>query len=185
MGIWYFFRNIIKIIFLCIGISLLSNFSENVAGNIALGVFLFFLFFATVSTTYDLGGGWFLKITTGVGLGGAVIGFFLVAALMTWIEAHTSIVIGILLASFVINHIIETIKYFEELPIFFTITGAFCVLIYIIEMFCAFFQKPSFLFTMEYEGFGGMIKVLLMFLTVILTLVNIIARATQASYVED
>lgn len=192
-GLWYFLRNIIRIVLLIAAIGLTINMSAedgvDVAGNIGLAAFLFFLFFATVSTTYDLGGGWFLTVTTGVGIGGAVVGFFIVAiiseAVLTWVATHTAIVIGILLASFVINQIIETIKYFETLPIFFTITGGICVLLYGVEMILAFCQKPSFIFAMDYEGLGGLFQVFLLFVTVILTFINIIARATQAHWVEE
>lgn len=193
MGFWYFVRNVFKAILLIIALALLQNFTKetgaDIASNTGLAVFLFFLFFATVSTTYDLGGGMFLKVTTGVGLGGAVFGFFLITAfsyaILNWVAEHTAIVTGILLASYAINQIIETFKYATALPKFFTITGAFCAIVYAIETFCAFAEKPSFVFALDYEGMGGMLQLLTMGLTVIFTLVNIIARATQASWIED
>ena len=185
MGFWYFIRNFFKVIGLIIAIAILSDFTVDQAGDIGISVFLFFLFFATVSTTYDLGGGYFLKVTTGAGFGGAFIALFLAYAIMAWVAEHTAIVIGILLASYVINQIIETIKYCRELPKFFTYTGIFCIVIYAIEMICVFTGQTSFVFAMSYEGIIGFFKILAMFLTVIFTLVNIIARATQAKWVED
>ena len=38
---------------------------------------------------------------------------------------------------------------------------------------------------MSYDGFGDMLKVLLMLATVLFTFINIIARATEAWEVED
>lgn len=193
MGFWYFVRNVFKPIGLLIAMTILNALtladSEEISGNIGLVVFLFILFFATVSTTYDLGGGWFLKVTTGCGLGAAAVGFFIVTAFsyafLNWVTENTSLVAGILLASYALNQVIETFKYSGYLPKFFTVTGFGCAAVFAIEMFCAFTEKPPFVFSMSYEGLGGMLQILLMFATVLFTFINIIARATQAWEVED
>ena len=49
MGFWYFLRNVLKAVLLLVGLVMLQNFNsgtgEEVAGNIGIAVFLFFLFF--------------------------------------------------------------------------------------------------------------------------------------------
>ncbi len=192
MGFWYFLKNIFKLFCLVVAVVLLQTFTvdvaEDITSNMVIAVFLFILFFVTVTTTYDLGGGWFLKITTSVGVGGALIGSFIVInfsyVILNWIAENIALTTGILLLSYIINQVIETIKYFEDLPKFFTITGIFCILVFAIEMLCAFLGMPTVFFGLVYDDAFGMLKFLVMALTVIFTLVNIIARSTQASYVE-
>ncbi|MBO5244355.1 MAG: hypothetical protein J6B36_09080 [Muribaculaceae bacterium] len=162
--------------------------AEDITSNMVIAVFLFILFFVTVTTTYDLGGGWFLKITTGVGFGGALIGSFIIISfsyvVLNWIAENIALATGLLLTFYVINQIIETVKYASELPKFFTITGIFCILIFAVETVCGFLGMPAVFFGLVYDGDFGMLQFLGMALTVIFTFVNIIARATQASYVE-
>lgn len=193
MGFLYFLKHIFKLICLVVAVALLQTFTvdaaEDITSDMVLSVFLFILFFVTVTTTYDLGNGWFLKITTGAGVGGALIGAFIVMsfsyAALSWIAEHIALTTGILLTFYVINQIIETVKYANELPKFFTVTGIFCILVFAVETVCGFIGMPAIFFAFEYEGAFGLLQLLGMVLTVIFTLVNIIARATQAGYVEE
>lgn len=99
---------------------------------------------------------------------------------MEWIVENSHIVLGIVVMSYAINQLIETIKYAKEVNLFFTISGAFCTVMIAIEAIKSF--KEESLITQRTEGpFGA----LLLAATVILFLVNIFARAGRASYVED
>ncbi len=184
MGFKYFIKHIFKIIILLISLGLCSTFSVG-DGNWIGGVFLFILLFVEVSSTYDLGDGWFLKVTTGAGIGGAFLGCLVVVLALSWIEEFIHIVKGILLLSYVINQIIETFKYAREIPKFFTITGIFCVVMFAIEAVRAFGNKESFLLRLD-SGYGSddLGVMLLLLLTALFTLVNIIARATKANRIE-
>lgn len=185
MKFWYFLRNVIKIIILVVAIFILSDFTAGVDGDTALGIFLFILGTVTVSTTVDLGGGWFLKITTGVGIGGALLGLLLVEVAMIWIAENKVVISGVLLASFILHQIIETVRFRKELPPFFTASSLFCIAMYTVETVLVFMEKPTWLFSMDYQGIGGLAALVMMILTVIFTLVNVIARASQADMVED
>lgn len=188
MGFWYFIRNSFKAIAVFCILMMLKDFTVEMSEDLGLCVLLFFLFFATVSTTYDLGGGWFLKVTAGVGLGGAFFGSFLVMvlsyALVNWVAENKVIVAGILLASFAINHIIETVKYAKELPVFFTVTGGLCALVFTIEALFTFLQLPALFFSLDYVDDGAP-QFFLAMLTVIFMFVCIIARSTQAYAIEE
>ena len=181
MGFLYFLKNIFKAFALLVAMALLQDFTGGLSEDLGLGIFLFILFFVTVSTTYDIGGGWFMQITSGIGLGGALVISFLIMiasyALLSFIAASSALVAGILLASFTINHAIETFRFAPDLPGFFTVTGIYCVIVYGIETVCAFLESPSPIFAFEYDS---ILPLLLMVLTVLFTVVNIIARATQA-----
>ena len=189
MGFWYFIKNFAKAIGLAIAIGLLQTYKVDVDSNFIFTVFLFIMLFATVTTTFSLGGGWFLEVTTGIGIGGAFLLTFLVVGLayatMNWVTEHVPLVTGILLAVYTVGQIAQTVKYAEALPRFFTYTGGICAAIFGVEALCAFLEKPTFFFAMEYSGLGGLFCFLGMAFAVIFTLVNIIARATQAGWVED
>lgn len=189
MGFWYFIKNLAKTIGLVIAIGLLQTYTVDYDGNFVMNLFLFILLFATVTSTFSLGGGWVLEVTTGVGIGGAFLITFLLVGLayatMSWVAEHIPLVTGILLLVYTIGQIVQTVKYSEALPRFFTFTGGICALVVGVEAICAFLEKPSYFFAMEYSGLSALFRVLMMMFTVIFTLVNIIARATQAGWVED
>ena len=189
MGFRYFIKNFLKVLGLAIAVGLLQTYKVDFDGNFIFNVFLFVLLFATVTTTFSLGGGWFLEVTTGVGVGGAFLITFIIVGLsyatMSWVAEHIPLVTGILLAVYALGQIAQTIKYAPELPRFFTFTGGLCVVVFVVEAICAFLEKPTYFFAMDYSGIGGLFRFLMMGFTVIFTLVNIIARATKASYVED
>ena len=189
MGFWYFIKNLFKAIGLAIAVGLLQNYTVDYDGNFVMNLFLFILLFATVTSTFSLGGGWILEVTTGVGIGGAFLITFLLVGLayatMSWVAEHIPLVTGILLLAYAISQIVQTIKYSQALPRFFTFTGGLCIVVFAVEAFRAFAEKPTYFFAMEYSGLVGLFQFLMMACTIIFTLVNIIARATQAGWVED
>ena len=83
MGFLYFIKHIFKLFCLVVAVVLLQTFTvdaaEDITSNMVIAVFLFILFFVTVTTTYDLGGGWFLNeiyltergytLSSGIGVG--------------------------------------------------------------------------------------------------------------------
>lgn len=175
MGFKYFIKNIFQIALLLVAVVLTANFSMEDGG--LTGVLLFMLLFANVVYILPLGNGWFLKIT-GISAGGAFVGFLLGSMALTWLEANKHIVVGILLLAYTISQLIETIRFAREVKPFITITGLVCVVIPAIEAIRSFAQKTALI---GGEGIGAVLLIVI----VVCTLINLIARAANATYVYD
>jgi hypothetical protein len=179
MGFKYVLKNIFKLIILFISVGMLANL-KNGTIEPPIAVFLIILICVNVSTTYDLGNGYYLQVLTGGSILGAFIGYLLAYMALEWVMANSHIVLGIVVMCYAINQLIETIKYGKEVHPFFTISNIFCTIMIAIEAINCF-QEKSLITTLT----EGPLGTLLLLVTAILILVNIFARAGHASYVED
>ena len=176
----YFMKNIFKLIILIISIGLLAGLGDSEVQP-PFAVFLIILVCVNVTTTYDLGNGYYLQIVTGGSIVGALIGFVLAYLALEWVVANNFKVMGIVVICYAINQLIETIKYCKEVHLFFTISGFFCAAMIFLEGINCFDGESLIGSLIE----GGPLGALLAVASIILFLVNIIGRANEAYLVED
>ena len=122
-------------------------------------------------TVYDFGNFVVIASEAGASLVAALILYFLVAAFISFLLQHAAIVAGILLLLYAINRGIEVYKYYDLLPMFFTITGGLVAITVLINAIFFFIGGPT-----AVPEFLYIVDLLMAAIEVI----NIIARATQA-----
>ena len=170
--IGHLFRNIIKVVVLIGVIAMLFTLTpEQVADEPLIGLFFIFLLTIDVVTVYDFGDFVVIASEAGASLVAALILYFLVAAFISFLLQHAAIVAGILLLLYAINRGIEVYKYYDLLPMFFTITGGLVAITVLVNSIFFFIGGPTavpqFLYVIDL--IAGVAEV-----------INIIARATQA-----
>ena len=170
--ILHFFGNIIKLFILFLVLFLLFTLTPHqVSSEPAIGILFIFLFATDVVTVYDFDNFIVVVTETGGGLLTAFLVYFLAVSFIIFLLEHAAIVAGILLVLYAINRGTEVWKYYDDLPKFFMVTGALFALTVLANAICFFIGGPTAI---------PIVLAVIDFLMLVVEVINIIARATQA-----